>query len=505
MSQSTGRRIGPYVLEEKLGAGGMGVVYRATDSILDRPVAIKMMLPAEGLGDGVNLDEMQARFLREAKAAARIQSRHVASVLHFGQDVNDEGETIAYIVMEFLKGKRLDKVINRDGPLSPSRAVHIGTQIAKGMAAAHDLGIVHRDLKPANIMLVEEEGDPDFVKILDFGVAKLTHDQQTHALTQAGAFLGTLAFMAPEQVSGGEVDARADIYSLGIILYRMFTGVPVWDADSLSDIVRHQLSSRPPSMAERVAAPLFTAAHDAVVLRCLEKAPAARYQTMLDLAAALRAAEDAPSAMVGGTVATVAASTPPTTGTPSRERHGDGMDTSPTSASPRARHRRRLSPTTTASSPRAAARPGSSRCRRQRRHRRRQLRHQPGSTCPGRLRRRCRLLPARWAWSSASSRRRRWVESSWRPSSGGARRRPPPPPHQPRRGRHLRHRHHLRRSPSRRQQRPRQSLYRLCRRQRRRPHRQRPRRRHHRRRGRQRSRLRRAPRRRGRRRTLSPP
>jgi serine/threonine-protein kinase len=290
-----------------------------------------MMLPAEGLGDGVNLDEMQARFLREAKAAARIQSRHVASVLHFGQDVNDEGETIAYIVMEFLKGKRLDKVINRDGPLSPSRAVHIGTQIAKGMAAAHDLGIVHRDLKPANIMLVEEEGDPDFVKILDFGVAKLTHDQQTHALTQAGAFLGTLAFMAPEQVSGGEVDARADIYSLGIILYRMFTGVPVWDADSLSDIVRHQLSSRPPSMAERVAAPLFTAAHDAVVLRCLEKAPAARYQTMLDLAAALRAAEDAPSAMVGGTVATVAASTPPTTGTPSRERHGDGMDTSPTS------------------------------------------------------------------------------------------------------------------------------------------------------------------------------
>jgi serine/threonine-protein kinase len=294
MTQMSGRRIGPYALEDKLGAGGMGVVYRARDTVLDRPVAIKMMHPADRLGEGVNLEEAQARFLREARAAARIQSRHVASVMQFGQDVDDEGETIAYIVMEFLKGRPLNKVVGKSGPMPPSRVVHIGVQIAKGMAAAHDLGIIHRDLKPANVMLIEEEGDPDFVKILDFGVAKLTHDQQTHGLTQTGALLGTLPFMAPEQISGTNVDARTDIYSLGIILYRMFTGVTLWDADSLSDIVRHQLMSRPPAMSERISNALFTTAHDEVVLRCLEKDPAARFQTMRELAQALLAAEQSP-------------------------------------------------------------------------------------------------------------------------------------------------------------------------------------------------------------------
>ena len=253
-----------------------------------------MMHPADRLGEGVNLEEAQARFLREARAAARIQSRHVASVMQFGQDVDDEGETIAYIVMEFLKGRPLNKVVGKSGPMPPSKLVRYGVQIAKGMAAAHDLGIIHRDLKPANVMLIEEEGDPDFVKILDFGVAKLTHDQQTHGLTQTGALLGTLPFMAPEQISGTAVDARTDIYSLGIILYRMFTGVTLWDADSLSDIVRHQLISRPPAMSERVSNALFTTAHDEVVLRCLEKDPAARFQTMRELAQALLAAEQSP-------------------------------------------------------------------------------------------------------------------------------------------------------------------------------------------------------------------
>jgi serine/threonine-protein kinase len=179
-------------------------------------------------------------------------------------------------------------------------------------------------------MLVEEEGDPDFVKILDFGVAKLTHDQQTHGLTQAGALLGTLAFMAPEQISGKDVDARTDIYSLGIILYRMFTGVTVWDADSLSDIVRHQLSSRPPSMAERITNPQFTAAHDDVVLRCLEKDPAARFQSMRELAAALLAAEQAPRTAPGAVVAEFRAPTT-TPASPTHERQAEGLEATRTS------------------------------------------------------------------------------------------------------------------------------------------------------------------------------
>ncbi|HEY1101024.1 MAG TPA: serine/threonine-protein kinase, partial [Myxococcota bacterium] len=285
------RTIGPYRLEQKLGAGGMGVVYRAVDTSLDRVVAIKMMHARELMGDDVDLGEVQTRFLREAKAAARIKSRHVAQVLQLG--TTDEGE--AYIVMELLHGTALSRVMSKQGALAPTRVVHIASQICRGMQSAHDLGVVHRDLKPANVMLIEEEGDHDFVKILDFGVAKLTDDNGGQGLTQTGALLGTLPFMAPEQIGGGAVDARTDIYALGILLYRMFTGMTVWDADSLGDIVRHQLSSTPPSMFERVTNAKFTPALDAVVLTCLAKDPAHRYQSMKLLRVALDEALHAPA------------------------------------------------------------------------------------------------------------------------------------------------------------------------------------------------------------------
>lgn len=292
MATEAPREIGPYRLEEKLGAGGMGVVYKAVDTLLDRTVAIKMMHARELLGDDVNLPEVQARFLREAKAAARIKSRHVAQVLQLG--TTDDGE--AYIVMEYLQGKALSRVITKGGQMPAARVVHIARQLCRGMQSAHDLGVVHRDLKPANVMLVTEDGDDDFVKILDFGVAKLTNDTGAQGLTQTGALLGTLPFMAPEQISGQHIDARTDIYALGIILYRMFTGLSVWDADSLSDIVRHQLSSTPPSMFERVTNATFSPALDSAVLRCLAKDPAARWQSMRELAEALEAGLGEPSA-----------------------------------------------------------------------------------------------------------------------------------------------------------------------------------------------------------------
>ena len=304
MARELPRELGQYRLVEKLGAGGMGVVYRAIDTVLDRPVAIKMMLGLDALGDDANVAEIRERFLREARAAARIKSRFVAQVIQLG--TTDDGEV--FIVMELLAGKALSKVMSHSqragGPMAPERVVHIVRQICRGMQAAHDLGVIHRDLKPANIMLVDEDGDPDTAKILDFGVAKLTNDEQTRGLTQAGALLGTLPFMSPEQLSAGTIDARSDIYALGVVLYRMFTGVSVWEVESLSDIVRHQLTARPPSMFERVTNPRFPAAIDSVVLRCLEKSPEHRWQSMRELADALDSAmRDVPDVLTAPSLA----------------------------------------------------------------------------------------------------------------------------------------------------------------------------------------------------------
>jgi serine/threonine-protein kinase len=265
----------------------MGVVYRATDTLLDRDIAIKMMVPQ---ADDGTQQEIAARFLVEAKAAARIQSRHVAQVLQLGE--TPEGEV--FIAMELLVGASLSKVLQKEGKLDPMRAVRIGRQIAKGMSAAHALGVVHRDLKPANVMLVTADGENEVVKILDFGVAKLTRDSDAKALTQTGALLGTLPFMAPEQILGKAVDARTDVYSLGVVLYRMLAGAPLYDAESLSDIVRHQVSTPAPAFHERAPDAVIPPSVESVVMRCLEKDPAARFQTMSDLEVALgRALMDA--------------------------------------------------------------------------------------------------------------------------------------------------------------------------------------------------------------------
>ncbi|OGQ23712.1 MAG: hypothetical protein A2138_15005, partial [Deltaproteobacteria bacterium RBG_16_71_12] len=283
MSEWQGRRIGPYLVKERLGRGGMGVVYRAVDTSLDRHVAIKMMVPA---GDDGVVAEQTARFTLEAKAAARIQSRHVAQVIQYGQ--TETGEL--FIVMELLDGRPLDKLLLH-GKVAPARAVRIARHIAKGMQAAHDLGIVHRDLKPANVMLCALDGEDEVAKVLDFGVAKMTNDATGGGITQQGALLGTLPFMAPEQVNGREVDGRTDIYSLGVILFRMLAGAPLFDVESLSDLVRHQTSTPAPRIAERAVGEVdIPDALEAAVLKCLEKDPAKRFQSMRELDVALAGA-----------------------------------------------------------------------------------------------------------------------------------------------------------------------------------------------------------------------
>jgi serine/threonine protein kinase len=274
-----------YEIQEKLAEGGMGVVYAAVDTTLDRKVAIKMIRPELGTNaDGTATEEGVGRFLNEAKAAAKIQSAHVARVLHFGR--TDTGEL--YLILEFLEGSTLGQLLRRESRLKPPRAVKIVRQICRGLKAAHDLGIVHRDLKPANIMLIDQDGDPEFVKILDFGVAKLLGEAES-GLTQAGALVGTYTSMAPEQVQGGTIDARTDIYALGVLLFRLLTGQPPFSGTDPALILHHHCFKAPPRLREVVPAEGISPALEAVVLQCLAKDPSQRISSMAELERRLEA------------------------------------------------------------------------------------------------------------------------------------------------------------------------------------------------------------------------
>jgi serine/threonine protein kinase len=276
---------GRYRLEAKLGSGGMGVVYRATDQTMHRPVAVKLI---RGV-DGVALDEEVAgRFLREAKNTARIQHEHIIEVFDLGR--SDQGDM--FFVMELLEGESLSTKIRRDGKLGVDASVHIARQMCAALHVAHAAGIIHRDLKPANVMLVERSGDAAYVKVLDFGVAKsYTPDQQTQ-LTHTGMLVGTVEYMAPEQIMGRKVDARTDIYSLGVMMYRMFTGKAPFRDGGVPALIHSHLNVAPKSMIDTT--PEVPSAVDRVVLRCLAKAPDQRYESMEEVSRALKAAIEPP-------------------------------------------------------------------------------------------------------------------------------------------------------------------------------------------------------------------
>ena len=269
---------GRYRLEAVLGRGGMGVVYRATDLLMKRAVAVKLIRAADG---SVIDDEIAGRFMREAKHTARLHHEHIIELFDLGR--TNEGSL--YFVMELLDGESLSARIRRERQLSPESTVHIGTQICAALQVAHASSVIHRDLKPANVMLVSRAGDDDFVKVLDFGVAKsMSGDQQTQ-LTHTGMLVGTLEYMAPEQIMGRPVDARTDIYALGIVLYRMLCGKPPFRDGGVPALVHAHLNTRPKPLSEMVNG--VPAALDQVVLRCLAKAPEARFGSMAELARAL--------------------------------------------------------------------------------------------------------------------------------------------------------------------------------------------------------------------------
>ena len=275
-----GQRLKNYVVEEMLGKGGMGAVYRARDTKLDRNVAIKV-LPPELMRD----PERRRRFVREARAASAVNHPAIAQIY----EIEEEAE-IPFIAMEFVDGSTVRQLVGR-GELDLLSAVEIGIQVGEGLASAHAAGIVHRDIKSDNIM-VTRDGHP---KILDFGLAKLLHSDsidpevtraETMALTQAGVVLGTVAYMSPEQARGMPADHRSDIFSFGIVLYEMATGkLPFLGQSALDTMHAIAFGQTEPISAIRSDLPWSL---QGVVDRCLRKDPDQRYQSLTDAVADLR-------------------------------------------------------------------------------------------------------------------------------------------------------------------------------------------------------------------------
>lgn len=280
---------GKYRIDGFLTRGGMGAVYRATHVLLDKPVAVKLIKP-----ELVSSPDIVKRFQREARAAAQLSHPNIVTVHDLGQA--DDGTL--YIVMELVHGESLKAIIKNEGPFAPSRAIEITRQICDGLALAHSQNVVHRDLKPQNVVVCQEPSGREVPKLLDFGIAK-TFEPDSTALTSTGMVLGTPQYMSPEQAKGLAVDARSDLYSLGIVLYEMLVGKVPFDDNSVPAVLVKHVSEppQPPSEIRPGLAPEL----EAVVLRCLEKDPDSRFRDATELASALERAQAETAAFASST------------------------------------------------------------------------------------------------------------------------------------------------------------------------------------------------------------
>jgi eukaryotic-like serine/threonine-protein kinase len=293
-----GTTVGSYYLDKILGRGGMGTVYSGEHIYIRKKVAVKILhVQFARYQEAVN------RFLREARAASSINHPNIVDVTDFGP-MPDGG---VYFVMEFLDGISLEDSIEREGALELHRGLNVANQIALALEAAHDKGIIHRDLKPDNIMLLkrpgrrdlvraitsgdiqaeqyvlEREDTYDFVKVLDFGIAKVLHPDELGASeTLQGAVFGTPEYMSPEAARGEDVDKRSDVYSLGVILFDMLTGRPPFEAQAASDVLAMQVNQQPPSPREFAPHREITERAERLMLRALQKDPVRRHQTMAE-------------------------------------------------------------------------------------------------------------------------------------------------------------------------------------------------------------------------------
>ena len=271
-----GSVIGNYRVDRVIGEGGMGTVYAAQHQLLGRWAAIKVLAP--GL---VHRPDMVDRFFQEARTTSTIAAPGIVDIFDFGY--TDDGS--AFIVMELLDGESLEARLARCGRMSPIAALWLGHEIATSLAAAHSKNIIHRDLKPANVFLVRDRVLGERVKVLDFGIAKLVTVDRIKTVN--GAFLGTPQYMSPEQCHGSQtLDHRADIYSLGCLLFQLLVGRPPFDGEGMGTIIAAHLMEQPPVASTLVSG--ITPAIDRLLLRCLAKDPAHRYQSMAAVAAELQ-------------------------------------------------------------------------------------------------------------------------------------------------------------------------------------------------------------------------
>lgn len=266
---------GRYRLDERIAVGGMGEVWRTTDEVLGREVAVKVLLPSL-----LNEPGFVERFRGEARVVATLTHANIVRVYDYGESPMDGGGHVAYLVMEFVSGEALTKRLQRHGRLTPAEALPLMAQAAEALHAAHVAGVIHRDVKPGNLLIAQN----DTVMLTDFGIAR---SALTGGLTQAGSVLGTAAYVSPEQASGHGVTAQSDVYSLGIVTYQALAGRRPFDSDNPVELAMRHVNDMPPPLPDDV--PEATRAFAA---RALAKDPAQRFTTAAEMAAAARTALD---------------------------------------------------------------------------------------------------------------------------------------------------------------------------------------------------------------------
>jgi len=267
------QKLGQYTLEKKLGTGGMGVVYKGIHAVLRRPTAIKLLNV-----DKVNDDSIK-RFEREVQITCQLNHPNTVAIYDYGRTP----EGVFYYAMEYLDGIDLQTLVERYGPQSEDRVIHILNQVCGSLFEAHSLGLVHRDIKPANVMFGRRGGEPDVAKVLDFGLVKAVDDQKQHGLTSENALTGTPLYMSPESIQSPQsVDARSDIYAVGAVGYFLLTGQPVFQAANIVELCQMHVTKQPDLPSKRLGK-VISAELENALMSCLEKSRAKRPQTARDL------------------------------------------------------------------------------------------------------------------------------------------------------------------------------------------------------------------------------